>query len=137
MGYVDLDFYKNTYFGETLKVESDFNRLEARAEEMVNSYANHYFDNHTLADLPLDSDRLNVKKAVCAQIEWFLDAGGVEELANAKQSAGGLTHVSVGKFNYEKAASVSLPRSTAQRSNEAINYLRPTGLLYRGVGQYD
>ncbi|MGV0167171.1 hypothetical protein ACRYI5_01065 [Furfurilactobacillus sp. WILCCON 0119] len=136
MQMVDQGFYSSTYYGEPLKDDADFNRLEARAEELVNEYANHYFDSHNLEDLPLDADRLNVKKAICAQIEWFLDAGGVEELANAKQSAGGLTHVSVGKFNYDKAASVSLPRGTAQRSNMAINYLRPTGLLYRGVGQY-
>ncbi|MCF6161902.1 hypothetical protein [Furfurilactobacillus milii] len=136
MPIVEEDFYTNNYYGEPLKDSENFNRLEVRAEEMVNSYANNYFDNHNLEDLPSDTDRLNVKKAICAQIEWFIDSGGVEELANAKQSAGGLTHVSVGKFNYEKAASVSLPRSTAQRSNAAINYLRPTGLLYRGVGQF-
>ncbi|GKT04517.1 head-tail connector protein [Furfurilactobacillus entadae] len=136
MQWVEQSFYQDTYHGQTITSDQDFARLEARAEDMVNEYANHYFDSHGLEDLPLDADRLNVKKAVCAQIEWFLDAGGVEELANAKQSAGGLTHVSVGKFNYDKAASVSLPRGTAQRSNVAINYLRPTGLLYRGVGQF-
>ncbi|KZT85129.1 hypothetical protein Nizo2029_2551 [Lactiplantibacillus plantarum] len=104
-----------------------------RAEEMVNQYANYYFDSHNLDDLPLEADRINVKKAVCAQIEWFIDSGGVEELANAKQSAKGISHVTIGKFSYEKSAPTTLPRGTAQRSNAAINYLRPTGLLYRGV----
>ncbi|QJY42151.1 hypothetical protein HPB53_04090 [Lactiplantibacillus plantarum] len=133
MPMVDQDFYNNVYFGETLPVNIKFERLEMRAEEMVNQYANYYFDSHSLDDLPLDADRINVKKAVCAQIEWFIDSGGVEELANAKQSAKGISHVTIGKFSYEKSAPTTLPRSTAQRSNAAISYLRPTGLLYRGV----
>ncbi|WP_455386355.1 hypothetical protein [Lactiplantibacillus pentosus] len=133
MPIVDQDFYAYTYFGEQVPVNINFERLEMRAEEMVNQYANYYFDSHNLDDLPLEADRINVKKAVCAQIEWFIDSGGVEELANAKQSAKGISHVTIGKFSYEKSASTTLPRGTAQRSNAAINYLRPTGLLYRGV----
>ncbi|MCT3304343.1 hypothetical protein C6Y11_03520 [Lactiplantibacillus pentosus] len=131
MPIVDQDFYAYTYFGEQVPVNINFERLEMRAEEMVNQYANYYFDSHNLDDLPLEADRINVKKAVCAQIEWFIDVGGVEELANSKQST--ITRATVGKFNYEKSAPTTLPRSTAQRSNAAINYLRPTGLLYRGV----
>ncbi|MDY8145996.1 head-tail connector protein [Lactiplantibacillus plantarum] len=133
MPIVDQDFYANTYFGEQVPVIINFGRLEMRAEEMVNQYANYYFDSHNLDDLPLEADRINVKKAVCAQIEWFIDSGGVEELANAKQSAKGISHVTIGKFSYDKSAPTTLPRGTAQRSNAAINYLRPTGLLYRGV----
>ncbi|MBO9165595.1 hypothetical protein [Lactiplantibacillus pentosus] len=133
MPIVDQDFYAYTYFGEQIPVNINFERLEMRAEEMVNQYANYYFDSHNLDDLPLEVDRINVKKAVCAQIEWFIDSGGVEELANAKQSAKGISHVTIGKFSYEKSAPTTLPRGTAQRSNAAINYLRPTGLLYRGV----
>lgn len=133
MPIVDQDFYANTYFGEQVPVIINFGRLEMRAEEMVNQYANYYFDSHNLDDLPLEADRINVKKAVCAQIEWFIDSGGVEELANTKQSAEGISHVTIGKFSYEKSAPTTLPRGTAQRSNAAINYLRPTGLLYRGV----
>lgn len=133
MPIVDQDFYACTYFGEQVPVNINFGRLEMRAEEMVNQYANYYFDSHNLDDLPLEADRINVKKAVCAQIEWFIDSGGVEELANTKQSAKGISHVTIGKFSYEKSAPTTLPRGTAQRSNAAINYLRPTGLLYRGV----
>lgn len=133
MPIVDQDFYAYTYFGEQVPVNINFERLKMRAEEMVNQYANYYFDSHNLDDLPLEADRINVKKAVCAQIEWFIDSGGVEELANAKQSAKGISHVTIGKFSYEKSAPTTLPRGTAQRSNAAINYLRPTGLLYRGV----
>lgn len=133
MPIVDQDFYACAYFGEQVPVNINFGRLEMRAEEMVNQYANYYFDSHNLDDLPLEADRINVKKAVCAQIEWFIDSGGVEELANAKQSAKGISHVTIGKFSYEKSAPTTLPRGTAQRSNAAINYLRPTGLLYRGV----
>ena len=131
MPIVDQDFYAYTYFGEQVPVNINFERLEMRAEEMVNQYANYYFDSHNLDDLPLEADRINVKKAICAQIEWFIDVGGVEELANSKQST--ITRATVGKFNYEKSAPTTLPRSTAQRSNAAINYLRPTGLLYHGV----
>ncbi|MBP5841365.1 hypothetical protein J8137_02185 [Lactiplantibacillus plantarum] len=133
MPIVDQYFYANTYFGEQVPVNIKFERLEMRAEEMVNQYANYYFDSHNLDDLPLEADRINVKKAVCAQIEWFIDSGGVEELANAKQSAKGISHVTIGKFSYDKSAPTTLPRGTAQRSNAAINYLLPTGLLYRGV----
>ena len=133
MPIVDQDFYANTYFGDQVPVIINFEPLEMRAEEMVNQYANYHFDSHNLDDLPLEADRINVKKAVCAQIEWFIDSGGVEELANAKQSAKGISHVTIGKFSYEKSAPTTLPRGTAQRSNAAINYLRPTGLLYRGV----
>lgn len=128
---VDNDFYKKEFLGSEIKDDNVFNRYNAKAQRQINKYCNFYFDNHTLDDLPLNSDRTNVKNSICAQIEYFNELGSTNELAGDGQ----VTSVHIG--NTTKSYNhIALNRDNAMISSQAIEYLSPTGLLYRGVGEY-
>ena len=70
-----------------------------------------------------------IRKAVCAQIE-YLDANGGSDMDNGAdlQSAG------LGKFNYTKASGASGSTQQSLYAPRAQRILAPTGLLYRGGG---
>ncbi|MBM6602829.1 hypothetical protein [Pediococcus acidilactici] len=129
---VDKAYYKDVYCGTEVRSDELFNQYATKAERQINKYCDFFFDTHTLEDLPLDSDRTNVKNSICAQIEYFNDLGSANELAGDGQ----VTSIHIG--NTTKSYNhVSLDKTTAMVSKQAIEYLAPTGLLYRGVGQYD
>lgn len=128
---VDKSFYNNDFHGIEIKDDTLFEQYSAKAQRQVNKYCNFYFDNHTLDDLPLDSDRTNVKNSICAQIEYFNELGSTNELAGDGQ----VTSVHIG--NTTKSYNhITLNRDNAMISSQAIEYLSPTGLLYRGVDEY-
>lgn len=129
---VTPEFYQKEYVGETIEA-ADFERYRARAADVINQYCNFVFDRHTLADLPVVEDQMNVKKAVCAEIEYLAAIGGTTELADRENL---LTATTIGSFSYSQTGATPLSRETAQLSVTALRYLRLTGLLYRGVGQF-
>lgn len=65
-----------------------------------------------------------VKMAVCAQVEYYMNAGETSAIV------GGITSMGSGK------TSVSLDASASMRKlcNRSIMYLNNFGLLYRGIG---
>lgn len=129
---INRDFYNDVFHGlDPGKLSWD--RLEYRAELKLNEYTQHYFSRHTLADLPYDSDRDAVKQALCLQIEYFITLGDTNELGRQTSA---IKTVSAGKFSYSKDSGSRPSRATATNSLEAINALRDTGLLFRGVGQF-
>lgn len=129
---VDKTYYKDVYCGAEVKNDELFKRFAVKAQRQINKYCDSFFDTHTLDDLPLDSDRTNVKNSICAQIEYFNDLGSANELAGEGQ----VTSIHIGNTT-KNYSHVSLSKVTAMVSEQAIEYLAPTGLLYRGVGQYD
>ena len=128
---IDKDYYNTSYAGTPVEDEETFNRYLAKAERQINKYCNYYFDNHNLVDLPFESDQVAVKNSICAQIEYFNDLGGANELAGDGQ----VTSIHIGNttksFNH-----INLDKVSALVSEQALEYLAPTGLLYRGVGEY-
>jgi predicted nucleic acid-binding Zn ribbon protein len=128
---VDKNFYDKEYCGIKIDDGALFNQYNAKAQRQVNQYCNFYFDNHTLDDLPLNSDRTNVKNSICAQIEYFSELGSTSELAGDGQ----VTSIHIGNTT-KNYSHVALDKNNATVSSQAIEYLAPTGLLYRGVGQY-
>ncbi len=128
---IDLDFYNDKY-GGNIGLDKDFiNKNLKQAADLINEFCNFYFDYHSIDDLPLEQDKTNVKKALCAQLEHLFELGGNTELTGQNAPTG----VQVGNFQM----SGMKPNSTgmrAIRSEKALQYLRPTGLLYRGVGQW-
>lgn len=129
---VTQGFYDEVFWGDKIKDEDTFTRLEAKAERQINKYCNNYFDNHTLDDLELESDRTDVKLSICAQIEYFNALSCTNELAGNGQ----VTSVRIGETT-KSFSNVSLGRSNVLDSQQALEYLESTGLLYRGVGEYD
>ena len=126
---VDLDFYQNVYHGKTIS-EDFFNNNVDQAIDIVNDWCRCYFDDHVLEDLSFTQDQTRVKKAVCAQVEYFSELGGNTEMSKANHT---VTSLSIGNFSMANSGS-SGPSSLY--SSKAYNYLRPTGLLYGGIGQY-
>lgn len=128
---VDLDFY-NTDYGGTIELDKDFiDKNLKQAADLINQFCNFYFDYHSIDDLPLEQDKTNVKKALCAQLEHLFELGGNTELTGQNAPTG----VQVGNFQMSGMKSNSTGMR-AVRSEKALQYLRPTGLLYRGVGQW-
>ncbi|QFR24090.1 head-tail connector protein [Schleiferilactobacillus harbinensis] len=125
-------YYQEEYMGESVEAD-DFNRYRARAADVINQYCNYAFDHHVLTDLPVIEDQENVKKAVCAEIEYLSAIGGTTELADRDNL---LTATTIGSFSYSQSGAKPLSRDNAQLSVAALRYLRPTGLLYRGAGQF-
>ena len=128
---VDKSFYNNDYHGIEIKDDTLFEQYSAKAQRQVNKYCDFYFDNHTLDDLPLDSDRTNVKNSICAQIEYFNELGSTNELAGDGQ----VTSVHIGNTT-KNYSHIALNKNKAMVSSQAIEYLASTGLLYRGAGEY-
>lgn len=127
---IDDDFYTNVYGGLNLsKKYIDDNRRQAA--DVINELCNYYFDDRTFDTLPLKQDKVNVKKAICAQIEHFYELNGNTELAALNNPTG----VSIGNFSMSGIRQASTGIKSLV-SHKAIRYLKPTGLLYRGVGQY-
>lgn len=128
---IDFDFYKNQY-GGTVNIDQDFiTNNSHQAADLINEFCNYYFDRHSIDELPFEQDKANVKKAMCAQLEHLFELGGDTELTGQNAPTG----VQVGNFTM----SGMKPNSTgikSVRSDKALQYLRPTGLLYRGVGQW-
>lgn len=135
MAMIDRDYY-NDQFNGTDVPEKAWARYERVAEDLIKDLCNGYFDNHDLADLkPVAQER--VKRAICAQIEWFQDLGGTT--INEQQASQQLPQsVSVGNFtlNTGSGQTKSTTPGSSRFDPRVTRYLWPTGLLYRGVGQY-
>jgi len=127
MGYIDQTFYDEVYQGDPVDPEA-FRKLEARSSDLIDMLTNYKLLGVDLESQPL-LIKMNVKKAVAAQIEYLSNNGesvlhGSSDLANVK----------VGNFSYsESGTSESLSREQRRTSPAVISYLVPTGLLYSGV----
>lgn len=129
MAYVTLEYYKNTFHGESVD-DSDFPAISDRASELVEEMTLYRLNPTAFESMPEEMQAL-VKKAVCAQIE-YLDANGGSDLDNGVdlQSAG------LGKFNYSVASDGSGGTQQSMYAPRSQRILTPTGLLYRGGGCY-
>ena len=124
MAYADLTYYKTTYGGRSI-VDAETTVWLERASDDVDIATNYSI---TEEDLSLWQLTL-VKKAVCAQAEYFVTNG-------AEYNEGSITSAGIGKFNYS-GEKKSKPGGLSSR---ALAYLSQTGLMFAGVdvagGQY-
>lgn len=135
MAIVDLNYYTNTYFGETIAT-ADFPRYERRAEEVINAICRGQYapllaklteGNYTTAAANLTTA---YKNAICAQIEYLV-SGGL--LATTTGQSG--ESFTVGKVSVSAGGNGSTfaTRGAAMLSPTAQMYLEQTGLLGRAV----
>lgn len=129
MPYIDDVYYKNVFHGEPVD-NADFPSLLDRAAEVVEEMCM-YRIRPELMDTYGTETQERIKKAICAQIE-YMDANGGSDMDNGTdlQSAG------LGKFSYSKASGATGSTKQSVYSPRAMRLLAPTGLLYRGGGQY-
>lgn len=121
MPYIDQAFYNDVYKGIPIDAET-FKMLEKRASDVIDVLTNYRLAGVDLSHEP-ELIRTNVKKAVAAQVEYMFSDGGELSIHGGSPSS-----VSIGGFSYTEGSGVKIV------SEMARSYLRPTGLLYMGVG---
>ena len=137
MPYVDLAYFTDTYLGTWDGTPQEFAKLERRASEMIDMYTMHKIPLKGGLDKFKPFIQEQVKKAVCAQIEYLDAMGGWDELVDGQ--LGGNGAVRLGSFSYGGGASGGGSGDARQQSwGDNISQfvkplLAPTGLLYRGV----
>ena len=127
MPYVDYTFYRDTFQGRAAD-EAAFLECEIRACETIDNKTMYQVAQRGLSYYSAFAQDL-IKKAVCAQIDYIVANGGVDSI---DEQTGG--SVSLGKFSYNTPnASQSTQTLSNTLCSSSINFLAPTGLLYRGI----
>lgn len=129
MSYVTQDYYSGTFQGESVD-SADFPGLLERASEIVEEMTMYRLTAITFEAMP-EAVQEQVKRAVCAQIE-YLNANGGSELDNST----GVQSASLGKFSYTSGSKTDSASGQTIYAPRAQRILMPTGLLYRGGGRY-
>ncbi|NTU28272.1 hypothetical protein HPX95_19235 [Bacillus tequilensis] len=127
MGYIDIDYYRKTYVGESEENDEVLNKYIRRASDLIDQLTNFRIKNGAInlaANSFIDE---NVKKATAAQVEYYVLNGG-----DTIGVSDDMSSVSIGGFNYSKA-NPELTRNQKRVSPTTIAYLQFTGLLYSGI----
>jgi hypothetical protein len=132
MVYIDYKYYCDTYKGTDIEIDQ-FTVLAERASDLIDMLTSCSLNG---VDLTLQHQLIqnNVKKATAAQVEYMANQGG--ELS---MHGGSPASVSIGNFTYSEGGNRgqgNLSREQQIISPAVIAYLKPTGLLYRGVSTY-
>ena len=120
MAAVSYEFFKATYVGDPSVTETDFPRLEARAEDAVNALIR-------FRAVPAQFEAL-YQKAICAQIDYFAIYG--IEAASAGLMENSFT---VGKVSVTGGGASARSGGASMVSPQAVGYLEQTGLLNPAV----
>ena len=116
MAAVAYEFWKATYVGDPAVTETDFPRLEARAEDAVNALIR-------FRAVPPQLEVL-YQKAICAQIDYFAIYG--IEAASAGLMENSFT---VGKVSVTGGGASARSGGASMVSPQAVAYLEQTGLM--------
>lgn len=130
MALVTLEYYQDTFLGESI-AEDDFPRYELRAEELILGLINKTEEEAEALEEDLPAWLTAIRKAICAQIEYFLEYG-ISVAVYGKEAGGGFT---VGRVSVHEGSS-SAGAATGARSMIApavYVYLEQTGLLNPAV----
>ena len=117
MAIVDLAYYVTVYQGQEAG-ESDFAALEARAEDVIGAMTRWQVTADTIAKLP-PYQRTLVKKAICAQVDYFA-VNGLDSVAG--NDGRGFT---VGKVSISGRSGSDIVKKGAM-----VNSISPLVLMY-------
>ena len=120
MAAVSYEFFKATYVGDPSVTETDFPRLEARAEDAVNALIR-------FRAVPAQWEK-QYQKAICAQVDYYAIYG--IEAASAGLMENSFT---VGKVSVTGDGASSRSGGASMVSPQAVGYLEQTGLLNPAV----
>lgn len=125
MPYLTYEEYQT--LGTSDVSEQDFPKILAKASDVVDSVTRSFYRFNNLDDDRSEWRRKQFKKAVAAQMDYFIDMGGVSshELNSPLSVTLGRTQISSGERNQRQMNNIV--------SNDVYMLLRDTGLLYRGV----
>lgn len=120
MAAVSYEFFKAVYVGDPSVTETDFPRLEARAEDAVNALIR-------FRAVPAQWEK-QYQKAICAQVEYYAIYG--IEAASAGLMENSFT---VGKVTFTGGGASARSGVASMISPQAVAYLEQTGLLNPAV----
>lgn len=129
MALVTYTFYTDTYHGEAI-AEADFPRYDARAEELILGLINKTEEEAEALEEDLPAWLTAIRKAICAQIEYFQEYG-IGVAVYGKEAGGGFTVGKVSVNNGSGSAAASGSRSMI--APVVYTYLERTGLLNPAV----
>jgi hypothetical protein len=118
MAIVDLAYYSTVYLGQEA-TDCDFPALEARAEDVIGVMTRWEATADTIADLP-PFQRTLVKKAVCAQIDFFA-VNGLDCITGNTDGPG---------FTVGKVSVSGKSGSAIMRRGEMAEYVAPMAKAY-------
>jgi len=127
MAYVTESYYETTYFG--VDAGADFNRLAARASDDITAACPMMPKDSTgealdQTDFTVEQIAL-LKKATCAQIEWYVQNG--DDYNDA--SGGGGSRIG----SYSEGSGGASVKKAAGLAPRAKGYLEQSGLMSRAV----
>lgn len=120
MAAVSYEFFKAVYVGDPSVTETDFPRLEARAEDAVNALIR-------FRAVPAQWEK-QYQKAICAQVEYYAIYG--IEAASAGLMENSFT---VGKVSVTGGGASARSGGASMIAPQAVAYLEQTGLLNPAV----
>lgn len=116
MEYVDKTYYDKTYEGETL-TDDEFSKFNKRSQDIIDSLTSYQIPQIGFDNLKTNVQEL-IKKAVCAQIEYFKVEGIDSNISGVSSSS---QSVSISGFSYS---------SSQSSSSRQINRVSPSTLMY-------
>ena len=120
MAAVSYEFFKATYVGDPAVTETDFPRLEARAEDAVNALIR-------FRAVPAQWEK-QYQKAICAQIDYYAIYGIEAASAGLMESS-----FTVGKVSVTGGGASARSGGASMISPQAVAYLEQTGLMSPAV----
>ncbi|GAA5417925.1 hypothetical protein Pryu01_03003 [Paraliobacillus ryukyuensis] len=127
MPYIDYTYYTDEFQGEEVD-EQTFNKYVRRASDLIDQVTNYVIAKYQFENLAAFIQD-QVKKATAAQIEFYVVKGNPAEL----DAGEGVSNVSIGSFSYQEGNNNQSSKQANRISPNALEYLRTTGLLYRGL----
>lgn len=122
---VDLDFYTNVY--KEIATD-DFDKLNVASQSIIEYLT--LKGGTTLSNSPF---LVNIKNAICSQIEYLSQNGSLKALQG--QNTGDFKSESIGSYSYtrnNKNSDITYLNGIPV-APMVFTYLMPTGLLYCGV----
>ena len=121
MAIVCYSYYVTEYMGDSTIADTEFPRIEARAERLINQITHGRAANFAALPAVLQDA---IKTAICAQIEYLAIEG--EDVAITGEMSNGWT---VGKVHVNGSAKASATGASSMVCPAAIAALEQTGLL--------
>lgn len=116
--YADLDYYRDTYIGETVSDDTTLTKYLTRATQDIDTASLGRIDTDDMGDEQLEL----LKNATCAQAEFYAQ-NGTADLGGS---------VSLGSFSCSDVGSMSF----GGMCSRAVRFLALSGLLNRSVASY-
>jgi len=124
IGFIDLDYYKDIYFGTDPDDDDLLQKLIIRASDDINAKSGWQITDIT--DYEVFVKNL-IYKATAAQVEWYVNNGDVYNETPGNKSE------KLGKFSVSGSGKATPSGTDELLCARSLQYFEQTGFAYRGV----